>query len=122
MNFLYRNSPEIMQQRSPLWYEGANRIADALANRWGVPRQSVSGGIAALSPQKDWFQNASMGERVGDVLFGAASSRPMTSEMNWLGRTIGTLQKPVPQELFRSIQGKSFDRAGGDLRRFHAQC
>ena len=53
---------------------GAHDIADAWSENYGVPHSSVSGTIAALSPQKDWFQNASLAQRVMEDR--AAQGRP----------------------------------------------
>jgi len=114
MQFIRENSPEAFLQRSPLWYEGANEISSALADRWGVPRQSASGALAALSPQKDWFQNVSNAERTGDILFGPAASRRMTSDMVNTYRGIESLNKPTNAAIFRAIQGKSLQQVLDD--------
>lgn len=117
MNYLYRNTPEIMRKRSPLWYDGAHEVSDALANRWGVARPQVSAGIAALSPQKDWFQNASLAERAGDIIFGPTSSVKMTPEMMAFANRPHSKQSPNfitsnqdVADLYRAIQGKSFSQ------------
>ena len=122
LQYLYERSPQMMKERSPLWYEGAHEISDALANRWGVPRQSASASLASLSPQMDWFKNASLGERVGDIMTSAAAGRPMTSEMlNWArSRTGDNAPELKPEHIFRQgsgnrevldrITGKSFDQ------------
>jgi len=81
MRYLYEASPDVMKERSPIWYEGAHNIADAFAQRWGVPRPAASAGLASLSPQKEWFSNASLGERVGDIMTSAAAGKKMTSDM-----------------------------------------
>lgn len=105
--WLYNNSPEVIKQRSPLWYDGANRISNALAERYGIPRQSVSGAIANLSPQKDWFMNMSLAERVGDTLFGPAASKRMTPEMLALGKSLSAINNSKTNSLaFKKIQGK----------------
>jgi hypothetical protein len=106
MNFIYDNSPAILQQRSPLWYDGANEFAGALAQRYGIPRPSASGAIAAMSPQKDWFMNASLAERAGDIMFGPSASRRMTPDMEDYQRSSSTFNKPANLDIFRRIQGK----------------
>lgn len=65
--FLHDKMPESMRARAQLWYDGANRLARQRAERYGMPIESVSGVYAALSPQKDWFQNVSLGDRVLDI-------------------------------------------------------
>ena len=117
LDYLYRRSPEVMKQRSPLWYEGAHEISDALAKRWGVPRPSSSAALASLSPQMDWFKNASLGERTGDIMTSAAAGRPMTSEMEAMARSpkmrdlfAGERTGDVNREMLQKIRGKSFDQ------------
>jgi hypothetical protein len=66
--FLYRSVPERIRQRSKLWYDGANKIATEMADEFDVTMEQVAGIMAAMSPQKDWFQNVSMAERALDVL------------------------------------------------------
>jgi hypothetical protein len=66
--FLYKRVPEVIRQRSKLWYDGANKIATEMADDFDVSMQQVAGIMAAMSPQKDWFQNVSMAERALDIL------------------------------------------------------
>ena len=66
--FLYRSVPERIRQRSKLWYDGANKIATEMASQFNVSMEQVAGIMAAMSPQKDWFQNVSMAERALDIL------------------------------------------------------
>lgn len=49
------------------WYVGANREAERLASEYGITDVQAAASIAALSPQKDWFQNLSLAERVIDA-------------------------------------------------------
>jgi hypothetical protein len=117
MDFIYKNSPNIMRQRSPLWYDGAGRFSEALSDRYGIPRQSSSAGVAVLSPQKDWFQNGSLAERVGDTVFGA--NQKWTSEMDaYLKNPANkTMQKPEMQDLYGRIKGRSLDQMDDDFER-----
>jgi hypothetical protein len=109
LNFLYDNAPQIMRERSPHWYEGANRYATNLAERYGIDRPSASAAIAALSPQKDWFQNASLAERAGDVIFGAGASKKMSSEMNSMIDSLMARSPNLAKKL-PAIKGKSFSQ------------
>ena len=65
---LYKRVPKDVRERSKLWYDGANKIASELADRYDMTDQQVAGILAAMSPQKDWFQNVSMAERAIDIL------------------------------------------------------
>ena len=66
--FLYRRVPDRIRQRSKLWYNGANKIATQMAEQFDISMEQVAGVMAAMSPQKDWFQNVSMAERALDIL------------------------------------------------------
>lgn len=66
--FLYKSVPKDIRNRSKLWYDGANKIATQMADKYGMSLPQVSAIMAAMSPQKDWFQNVSMGERAIDIL------------------------------------------------------
>jgi len=65
---LYKRVPADVRERSKLWYDGANKIASELADRYDMEDTQVAGILAAMSPQKDWFQNVSMAERAIDIL------------------------------------------------------
>lgn len=104
--------PKNFQDRAKLWYTGANRFSEELSNKFGIPRASVSGVIAALSPQKDWFQNASMAERVLDA---AINNRtfPWSTEMTAVPEKYGTFLtggRGKNREIWESIKGKSYDQ------------
>ena len=59
--------PDI-RERSSKWYDGARAITDKMSAKYNLPDHSVAGVYAALSPQKDWFQNVSLGNRVLDIM------------------------------------------------------
>jgi len=118
LQYLYDRSPAVMRERSPHWYEGAHEISDALARRWGVPRPSSSAALASLSPQMDWFKNASLGERTGDILLGSAAGKKMTPEMETFARAAsekGFLKGDVNAQLLQRIRGKSLDQLDDPL-------
>jgi hypothetical protein len=106
LTYLFERSPKIMQEASPQWYIGANRMVNAWAKRWGVPQQSAAAGAATLSPSKDWYMNASMAERVGDILFGK-SKMPFSSSMLAKAKEITADGKNAEiKTLLPSIRGK----------------
>lgn len=83
LRFLIENLPTGVLDETAQWYEGANRISNALANQYDMPVQSTSAALAALSPQKDWYQNASLGERLIDIYSRMNDgSRNMSSEVS----------------------------------------
>ena len=55
--------PEI-RKRSKLWYDGALKITERAAARYGVTKRQFAAVLATQSPQKDWFENVSLGERI----------------------------------------------------------
>lgn len=66
--WLHDTAPEVLRTSGKLWYDGARKLVDAWRTRYALPDRSVAGVLAALSPQKDWFMNVSLGERVLDVM------------------------------------------------------
>lgn len=58
---------EKYREQAKLWYQGANKIAGDMATRYDVSKESVSGVIASLSPQRDWDQNVELAKRVMDI-------------------------------------------------------
>ena len=67
LEFVYDNVDPQTRQRSKLWYMGANRIANEIAQKYGVEVRQVAGVMAALSPQMDWYKNVSLAERTIDI-------------------------------------------------------
>ena len=104
--YLHDKVPESTRQRSKLWYDGARNIADRFSADYGVPDQAVSGVLAVLSPQKDWFMNVSLGQRVLDIATKQKSTR-WDSSMDAVAKTIFTDPKHAP--ILKSIRGKTLD-------------
>jgi hypothetical protein len=61
---LYEGMDPAIRERAIQWYPGGNKIAEELAQKGGIDRSSAAGAIAALSPQKDWYQNVEMARRM----------------------------------------------------------
>jgi len=81
--YLHDKVPETIRQRSKLWYDGARKITNDWSSSYGIPDQSVSGVIAVLSPQKDWFMNVSLANRTIDIFLNKSDfswSNEMTSK------------------------------------------
>lgn len=66
--YLYNSVPKETADRSKLWYDGAFKIATEMAKDYDLSMEQVAAIMAAMSPQKDWFQNVSMAERAIDIL------------------------------------------------------
>ena len=65
--YLHDKVPDATRARSQKWYDGARAITDNWSTEYGIPDTSIAGALAALSPQKDWYQNVSLAKRVLDV-------------------------------------------------------
>jgi hypothetical protein len=103
--YLYDQVPEGTRTRSRLWYDGARNITDRFGNEYGVPDQAVSGVLAVLSPQKDWFMNVSLGQRVIDIARNQAGRRwddamENTASIIWAD--------PKYQPVIDLVRGKSY--------------
>jgi hypothetical protein len=107
INFVMDRLPPEFQDRAKLWYTGANRFSEEMSDRYGVPRSSMSGAIAALSPQMDWFKNASLAERVADAAI-ANRNHPWTAEMGAVAERYPAFTKGQNANTWASIQGKSY--------------
>ena len=102
--FLHDQVPEATRQRSKLWYDGARNIADRFSNDYGVSDQAVSGVLAVLSPQKDWFMNVSLGQRVLDIATKQKTTR-WDASMDEMAKVIWN--KPQYAPMVDAIRGKT---------------
>lgn len=109
--FLHDNVPEATRQRSKVWYDGARNIVDKWTGQYNVPDDAISGVLAVLSPQKDWFMNVSLGERVLDIMSTKRGIK-WDSSMDEVGKVIWA--KPQYAEMVNSIRGKSLDELQDD--------
>lgn len=98
--FIFDSIPEDTREQSKLWYVGANRVAQKFADKYDITLAQASAVIANLSPQKDWYMNASLAERVIDI-YSRHKSDPWTDEM---AETAARILKPDQAE---PIIGKS---------------
>ena len=106
--FLYNLVPADIRQRSKLWYDGANKISQEMADKYGLSLRQVSAIMAAMSPQKDWFQNVSMGERAIDILT-QHGNRSWSPEMlqyaeSYVKETKDRAEREKRQEAFDKIK------------------
>jgi predicted GNAT family acetyltransferase len=108
-NYLYLHDqmPEELRNRAKLWYDGARRISEAWGKRYNVRPEAIGGIIACLSPQRDWFQNVSMAERLLDI-WKERDSLKWSKEMQDRSKTLFDVSKPVHKKLLDSISGKDF--------------
>lgn len=111
LQFLHDKVPENIRQRSKLWYDGARAITNRWMNDYNLPDHSVAGALAALSPQKDWYQNVSLAKRVLDSLRGEDpnfyKNQVFDPKMEETFRSRESLNKPVYDKLLAMTSGKS---------------
>jgi hypothetical protein len=109
--WLHNLVPVDTRQRSKLWYDGANRIARSMSRKYELTPAQSSGILAALSPQKDWFMNVSLGERVASIMAERQNfqwSKDMEATAN---RIYGAAKY---QEDVDAIRGKTLADLDGD--------
>ena len=119
--WMHDKVPESIRGRSKLWYEGGNKLVKQWAADYGLNDSAVAGVIAAMSPQKDWFQNVSVAHRVLHTLKGYGDNfyqaHAMTPEMEQHFQRIAYPAKGEPKAdwvaPFEAIRGKSL----GDIDR-----
>lgn len=107
--YLYDKVPDQTRQRSKLWYDGARNIVDDWTGKYGASDSAISGVLAVLSPQKDWFMNVSLGERVLDTMTNKQSfkwdgSMDETAKVIW--------SKPQYAPMVDAIRGKTLAELG----------
>jgi hypothetical protein len=101
--WLHDKMPEHIRNRARLWYEGANRLAMERAENYGLSPSATAAVYAALSPQKSWHENVSIGDRVMEIYLRKGDS-------GWSDRMEETARKIWSNEKNRiihsAIQGK----------------
>ena len=108
-NLLWLHDQMLAQfrERSSRWYDGANKIANQWAKQYNIPVQSGAATLAALSPQKDWFQNVSLAHRVLHTLKGGGDNFRngfvFSPEMEKKLGEIDALNKPEYEPLHQHI-------------------
>ena len=110
-NLLYLHDmvPPATRLRSQKWYDGANKIANDFAQKYDVPDTSVAGAIAALSPQKDWYQNVALADKTLEV---AKNKKDFvfSDEMAATFDNIPAFQKPLYKGMRDVLRGKTYSQ------------
>lgn len=106
--WLHDQVPADIRNRSSMWYEGGRKIIDDWSKEYGLKDSHIAGALAALSPQKDWYQNVSLAKRVIETNL-QKRDIPMTPQMEATFTSRPSLNKPEYQPLMDTIRGKSLD-------------
>lgn len=104
--------PEI-RDRSKLWYDGARKLAEDWSTRFNTTREGVAGVIASLSPQKDWYQNVALAERVFQVVKDRQNEAFTGPLEQWARTKMTSGQSPkrlVQDEVINGMAGKKFSQ------------
>jgi hypothetical protein len=140
LEFIYDSVNPETRERSKLWYVGANRIANENAIKYSeesggeISVEQAAAVMAALSPQKDWYQNVSLGERLIDIyktkmdmtptpemeatarrIFGKRSYQPMLDIIFRQGRNMPLSEydnAPLLQAMFIRIYDETYNDRG----------
>ena len=124
--WLYNSWGTNLRKRSKAWYVGGNRLVHRWSAKFGLKPHQVAGCLASLSPQKDWFQNVSLAERVMTAVCQQADqpwSPAMTALLTgpakgkdnvWSKPSSG---RPSPVDLLPELEGKTLHQlqAEGNL-------
>jgi hypothetical protein len=111
--YLYDTMDAKIRERTKLWYDGANHIAKGFANRYGISKDEAAAVLAVLSPQRDWYQNVSLAERVLDAWYNRDSVPAWGSEMD---TTAARIWKAKDKLLIDAIRGKKLNELSDPMK------
>ena len=112
LKWLYNSFGNDVRDISKLWYDGANKICNKISSEYNYSLEQVSGVMAVLSPQMDWFRNLSLGERVIDIYTNQQDSLFDSKMIDYVkNATSGTGKNKVPlfkdaEEIVSRVDGK----------------
>lgn len=113
--------PEV-RARAKLWYDGARKIVLQWEQQYGRPREAVAAVIAKLSPQRDWFQNLELAERVIAITNQLTGDEKLTDEMDqeilsWIYKKPTAKQVETPEKKARFYANQAaFEKAHFAMR------
>lgn len=107
---VYKTYDGKLAERSRKWYEGANRLAQNMAQVFDVSLEAASGIIASLSPQNAWFNNVSGAYRVLNIMKNHADDA-ITNDMikSASKESFGTPFSHVINKAKKDLIGKSLN-------------
>ncbi len=130
--WLYDQVPPEVRDQSKRWYDGARKLTDKWSEKYQLPDTAVAATLAALSPQKDWYQNVSLAERVLDIytgkkdfrfsnqmmptaeqIFGDAKYQPLLDLVK--NKTLSELKTPEEKAMWLRIYDETYHDRGHRL-------
>jgi hypothetical protein len=82
--YLYDSFKPELREEAKKWYDGARKISEEWAKKYGTETRQNAGVLAVLSPQKDWFMNVSLANRVIDINTNNSKEVFSPEMFNWL--------------------------------------
>lgn len=70
LRFVYDKMTPEQRARAKKWYVGGRKFVQKMRSTYKISDNQGAGVIAVLSPQRDWFSNLSLAERICDMVFG----------------------------------------------------
>jgi len=108
LRWLYNQVPQEIRERSKQWYDGARAITERWTDNYGLEDYKIAGVLAALSPQKDWYQNVSLGERVLDIYTAFKDNKTFTADERMRETADRIYGKPQYQEALGVVLNTPF--------------
>lgn len=111
--WLHDQFPADIRDRARRWYDGANRLAQQMAKNYNISLEQASAVFAVLSPQKDWYMNVSLGERVTDIFTNQQNTiadEAMTKRVVKLAKSLKNTTNMNPKA-FRASKKKAVVKA-----------
>lgn len=108
--WLHDQVPADIRDRSKLWYDGARAITERFSKEFGVETHTVAAVIAAMSPQKDWFQNVNVARRVLEIYTQHGES-VVDSKMMSRAKFLDARSAASKKAAVRKRMGSAFDEA-----------
>ena len=109
--------PDTWKGQAMGWYDGANSIAQSMAQRFGTSVRAQAANLAAQSPQRQWDHNVELGLRVGDIVANHADDawspqmeQAFRDPTQGTGLGFGESGQPRWDELYGAIQGKTLNQ------------
>jgi hypothetical protein len=117
-NLLWLHDQYQWRDRASQWYDGGNKLTREAAQKYQLSNEATAGVYAALSPQKDWFENVALGDRVLEtVMSPQIRATQMTPQMQATFERLtaadpktGKAGNPELARVFPLIAGKNYDQ------------
>mgnify|MGYP003648921421 CR=1 FL=1 len=104
--YLHDQMPVDLRNQARKWYDGANQIAVNFAEMYDTTPEGASGVIAAMSPQREWFSNVALAEKVLSAMKYERATK-WSPEMNKVVKDIKSFQSDGHGKITNRTVGKT---------------